>query len=210
MGYKDTEILDARHRAEAFQQEQTAQETIDQEVAQSIYDPVMFITKLPVEFSDQPILEGAATMRMPIDFEPQSAEVISQSYIGPFKPQYLLMNGYLPFSLVLTTSDGPISNEQIAEIFPLIKDTVTNLGPKTRVFSAITKKVDDVPIKVIRFISHTLTDPLYNELFLCSVQGRLLVGNLACTSNLMKRYKPIMEEMIESLRIVTIQEEGAE
>ena len=107
MGYKDTEILEARRRAEAFQKEQTAQETIDQEVSQSIYDPVMFITKIPVEFSERPILDGAAKIRMPVDFELQSPEVIGQSYIGPFKPQYLLLNGYLPFHWCLLLRMAP-------------------------------------------------------------------------------------------------------
>ena len=80
MGYKDEELLRMRQKIEEFKKQQTAEETIEQECAQSIHDPVVYITKLPVEFKDRPLLGERITMRIPVDFELVPPEIVEQVF----------------------------------------------------------------------------------------------------------------------------------
>lgn len=53
MAYRDKERLRFWQKVEAFRKEQTAEETIEKECEQSIYDPVVYIMKIPVEFRER-------------------------------------------------------------------------------------------------------------------------------------------------------------
>ena len=87
MGYRDEELLRMRQKIEEFKKQQTAEETIEQECTQSIHDPVVYITKLPVEFKDRPLLEDRIKMRIPVDFELVPPEIVDQIFYMQSKPQ---------------------------------------------------------------------------------------------------------------------------
>ena len=53
MAYRDKERLRFWQKVEAFRKEQTAEETIEKECEQSIYDPVVYIMKIPAEFRER-------------------------------------------------------------------------------------------------------------------------------------------------------------
>ena len=86
------------------------------------------------------------------------------------------------------------------------------IGPGVRILSSDKKRVHDVVVLITEFIAQTMTEPTYNQQFTFILDGKIVAGNLLCTSVFMKRYKPIMEEMIETLYIPanTATEEGSQ
>ena len=51
--------------AAEFKKQQVSEDTIQEELKQSIYDPVTYITKIPVVFVDRALLDGRIIMRVP-------------------------------------------------------------------------------------------------------------------------------------------------
>ena len=201
MSYRDEELLYIRKKIEAFKKEKTAVEIIEKECKQSIHDPVMYITKIPVEFKEQKLLDGQIIMRVPIDFEPLSQHIIEQGFLMHSKPQYVYENSYLPLGLAFTVTDIAVDAEKLQALYPHMLSTLKKMGPGVRIISKEKKMAHGVKVYITEFIAQTMTEPTYNNQFVCCCFGKLLVGNLMCSSVFMTRYKPIMEEMIETFRI---------
>lgn len=203
MGYKDEELLQMRQKIEEFKKQQTAEETIEQECAQSIHDPVVYITKLPVEFKDRPLLGERITMRIPVDFELVPPEIVEQVFYMQSKPQFVYENPYLPLGLAFNLTEVAMDEEKLNVLYPYILSMLKKIGPGVRVLSSDKKRVHDIAVLITEFIAQTMTEPTYNQQFTFILDGKMVAGNLICPSVFMKRYKPIMEEMIETLCIPT-------
>ena len=174
MSYRDEELLRMRQKMEAFKNEQTAENTIEEECKQSIHGPV--------------------------DFEPMPQEIIDQVFMLQSKPQYVYETPYLPLGLAFTITDVVMDEQILQQIYPYLLSTLKKVGPGVRVISTEKKRVNDILLHTIEFMAQTMTEPTYNNQF-CCMDGKMLAGNLMCTSAYGKRYKPIMEEMIETLMI---------
>lgn len=204
MSYRDEELLRLRQKAEEFRKDQTAEETIEKECQQSIFDSVVYIMKIPVEFRERNVLEDQLIMRVPVDFEPLPPEIIQKLFLMDSKPQYVYENPYLPLGLAFNLTQVMLSGNKLNLLYPYMISALKKIGPGVRIISEDKKIISDTEVRVIEYAAKTLRDTTYNTQFLLNLNGRLLVGNLTCPSVYMKRYKPIMQEMVESMQVVKL------
>lgn len=202
MSYRDEELLRLRQKAEAFRKEQTAEETIEKECEQSIYDPVVYIMKIPVEFRERNLLEDQLTMRIPVDFELLPPEVIQKLFLMDNKPQYVYENPYLPLGLAFNLTQVTLSGNKLDVLYPYMISALKKIGPGVHIISEDKRIISDMEVRMIEYTARTLRDTTYNTQFLLNLNGRLLIANLNCSSVYMKRYKPIMQEMVQSIQIL--------
>lgn len=202
MLYRDEELLRLRQKAEAFRKEQTAEVTIEKECEQSIFDPVVYIMKIPVEFRERNLLENQLIMWLPVDFELLPPEIIQKLFLMDSKPQYVYENPYLPLGLAFNFTQVTLSGNKLDLLYPHMINALKRIGPGVRIISEDKRIISDTEIRMIEYTAKTLQDTTYNTQFLLNLNGHLLVGNLNCPSVYMKRYKPIMQEMVESIQIL--------
>ena len=119
MSYQDEELLRMRQKAAEFRKQQISDDTIHDELKQSIYDSVTYITKIPVVFEDKALVDGRLTMRAPKDFEPLPDAVIKQQFIMENRPQYVYKIPYLPFPISLSSHFFYKFSDPLLRFFPL-------------------------------------------------------------------------------------------
>lgn len=202
MSYQDEELLRMRQKAAEFRKQQISDDTIHDELKQSIYDSVTYITKIPVVFEDKALVDGRLTMRAPKDFEPLPDAVIKQQFIMENRPQYVYKIPYLPFSATFTVTEIPGDETYIEQMFPYIVRTVKTVGPNVRVLSTGKKVVHGIYVRWFETIAQTITEPSYRTVFIFALDEMTTIGCITCPSRLKKRYQPIMQEMVESLQIL--------
>lgn len=117
------------------------------------------------------------------------------------KPQFVYENPYLPLGLAFNLTEVAMDEEKLNVLYPYILSMLKKIGPGVRVLSSDKKRVHDIAVLITEFIAQTMTEPTYNQQFTFILDGKMVAGNLICPSVFMKRYKPIMEEMIETLCI---------
>ena len=201
MSYQDEELLRMRQKAAEFKKQQVSEDTIQEELKQSIYDPVTYITKIPVVFVDRELLDGRITMRIPKDFEPLPDAVIKQQFIMESKPQYVYEIPYLPFGVTFNITEIPGNEMYIEQMFPYMVRTVKTVGPNVRILSTGKKVVHGVYVCWFEAIAQTITEPSYRMVFIFALDQLTTIGCITCPSRLKKRYQPIMQEMVDSLQI---------
>lgn len=202
MAYRDEELLRLRQKAEEFNKQRVSEDTLEEELKESIYDPATHITKIPVVFEERELLDGRITMRVPKDFERLSDDMVRQQFIMDSKPQFVYELPYLPFGLTFMLTEIQGDEARIDQMFPYMLRTLKNVGPNVRVLSKGKKVVHGTYIRWFEAVAQTITEPSYRTVFVFALNGRVVIGCLTCPSRLKKRYQPVMEEMLESLQIL--------
>ena len=133
MSYRDEELLRLRQKAEEFNKQRVSEDTLTEELKESIYDPVTHITKIPVVFEELELLDGRITMRVPKDFERLSDDMVRQRFIMDSKPQFVYELPYLPFGLTFMLTEIQGDEARIEQMFPYMLRTLKNVGPHVRV-----------------------------------------------------------------------------
>lgn len=208
MEQMDEKLLKAKKQMEEMEKSRHSSETIEEELKQSIYDEQMTIYKIPVQFKPFELMDGKMSIYMPQDFNQVEEEVIAQVYPLGNKPQYVFSNGYLYFSIGFSYTQQSIPNEQMKEFSQLAKVILERVGPKAQIYEAKHHQVGDDYISTLTLITQTLEQAMYNQMFFCSLEGRLLIGFINFPAKYNERLKPLAKEIVQSFKIIHKEEEA--
>jgi len=196
----DEEILKQRAKIEEFERERFSEETVETEIRQSIFQGTISINKIPVTFAERTLLDGKAAIWVPEDFEAISQEAIAAIYLLGNKPELVLGNTYLNFSVGFHYTQNEVPDEYMGDFLKIARMALERCGPKVRILSEKVKKVGKHTVSHMHLLSHTITDTVYNVMFFSSLEGRILIGFINFSNRYRKRYLPIAEEMLQSFR----------
>lgn len=202
----DEEILKQRKAVEEFEKQRFAKETIEEENQQSIFDGEILVNKIPVTFSEKLLLDEKVGIWMPEDFEAISQEAIAAIYLLGNKPELVMGNSYLNFSIGFHYTQHEVPNEYMGDFLKIAKLMLERCGPKVRIMSEKVRQVGKHTVSSLELISHTVTDSVYNIMFFSSLEGRVLIGFINFNYKFLDRYKSIAREMLESFHIIEEQE----
>ncbi len=194
----DEKILKQRTAMEEFERQRFLEETIEKENEQSIFDGIIEINKIPVEFSERLLFDGQIGIWMPMDFEELSQENINAIYLLGNKPDMVFGNSYLNFSIGFNYTENEVPEEYMGEFGKLARMILEKMGPKTNIYAQKTRVKGKHTVSWLEFTSHTVTDTVYNLMFFSSFKGRVLIGFINFPYKFLKRYKKIAEEVLES------------
>lgn len=198
----DESILKKKQAIEEFEKQRFSKETVEEENKQSIFNKEITINSIPVKFSARKLLDNQIEIWMPEDFEGLPPEAIAAIYLLGNKPDLVFGNSYLNFSIGFRYTEHEIPNEYMGDMLSIVKLTLERTGPKVRILSEKKRQVGKHMVSSLQLISHTVTDAVYNIMFFCSLQGRMLMGFINFNYKYRERYIPIAEEILQSFHIV--------
>lgn len=208
MEYSDELIIKARQERDRFEEARHSQETVEQEIKQSIYDEVVHVFGIPVQFEDFNIIDGRASIRMPSDFIARSQEEIESVYFLGSKPQYVFSDGFLNFMVALNWTSNAIAEEHIFDFTKFAKNAIERIGPKARILNTEKLQRENGNMSILQFIAQTIDSVNYNVMFFVSLEGRLFIGSINFEQKYAKRLLPLALEMAKSFTINGQREES--
>lgn len=208
MEYSDELIIKARQERDRFEEARHSQETVEQEIKQSIYDEVVHVFGIPVQFEDFNIIDGKASIRMPSDFIARSQEEIESVYFLGSKPQYVFSDGFLNFMVALNWTSNAIAEEHIFDFTKFAKNAIERIGPKARILNTEKLQRENGNMSILQFIAQTIDSVNYNVMFFVSLEGRLFIGSINFEQKYAKRLLPLALEMAKSFTINGQREES--
>lgn len=206
----DEEILKQRAAMKEFEKQRFSKETVEKENKQSIFDGEILVNKIPVTFEEKLLLENKVGIWMPEDFEAASEETIAAIYLLGNKPELVMGNSYLNFSVGFHYTQHEVPNEYMGDFLKIARLTLERSGPKVRILSEKVQKVGRHTVSSLELISHTVTDSVYNLMFFSSLEDRVLIGFINFNYKYVERYKSIAKEMLQSFRFTEDEQEGGE
>jgi len=206
MEQMDEKILKQRAEMEEFERQRFAKETIEEENKQSIFDGNILINKIPVAFSERPFFDGRVGIWLPDDFEQLSQEVINATYLLGNKPDIVLGNAYLNFSVGFHYTENEVPNAYMGELARLARLILENSGPKVNIYGEKVRKSGEHIISYLELVSHTIADAVYNIIFFSSLGDKVLIGFINFNYKFFNRYEPIAKEILSSFRFIEEEE----
>ncbi len=202
----DEEIIKQREEMEAFERQRFSKETEEAEKHQSVFDGEILIHKVPVTFAERPLFSDKVSIWMPEDFEAYTPEMIAAVYLLGNKPDMVFGNSYLNFSVGFRYTEHKVPDAFMGDFPKIVRLVLEQSGPKVRILSEKVRKTEKHTISSLELISHTIEDTVYNVMFFCSLDERVLMGFINFSFRFLDRYKPIAEEMLQSFRFLDEEE----
>lgn len=203
----DEKILKERAAFEEYEKLRYAEETIEEEKKQSIFDGPVNIHKVPVIFSERRLLEDRISIWMPEDFEEMTEEEIAAVYLLGNKPQLVLGNTYLNLSVGFNHTQHKVPSEFIGDFAKMARLMLEKSGPKVTVYAEKKKKAGKHDLSYLELTSHTLSGVIYNLIFFSLLEERVLIGFMNFNWKHANRFKPIVHEMLDSFCLIEDEEE---
>lgn len=203
----EEQMLAAKKQMEEKEAKRHAEETIQEELKQSIYDESIQIYGIPIKFTEMKLIDNRITLRLPEDFELVSEEAIAQVYFLGNKPQYVLANDYLYFNVGFNRTEHPVPNSAIGDFSKVAKTMLERVGPKVKILDSSLFQSNDYNVATIEFISRAVDQTIYNQMFYVSLDNKLLIGFINFPSKYSKRLKPIGDEIIHSFQMNNLEED---
>lgn len=203
---KDESILELKNNAKIAAVLAHADETVERELRQSIYDEAVDIFGHPTAFADRELLDGKISIRIPADFIALDADVVQALFPLGNRPQLVMGNEPLYFMLGFNHTRHLVPEEQIKEFPKLARGLLEKGGPQVKVVKTETIHCGGRQVAKMHFISQTLEGALYNIMFYANVDARLLIGFVNFRYQDSKRLEPLAEEIIASYRILVNRE----
>jgi hypothetical protein len=202
----DERILELKNNAKEAEAKAHADEAVEQELQQSIYDETVDIFGYPTVFADRNLLDGQISIRIPEDFIFLEEDVVQALFPLGNRPQLVMGNEPLYFMLGFNHTRHLVPEEQIKEFPKLARGLLEKGGPQVKVVKTETIHCGGRQVAKMHFISQTLEGALYNMMFYSNVDARLLIGFVNFRYQDRKRLEPLAEEIIQSYRILVNRE----
>lgn len=202
----DERILELKNNAKAAEAKAHADQAVEQELTQSIYDETVDIFGYPTVFADRELLDGQISIRLPTDFIPLEEDVVRSLFPLGSRPQLVLGNEPLYFMVGFNHTQHLVPEEQIKEFPQLARGLLEKGGPQVKVVKTETIHAGGRQVAKMHFISQTLEGALYNMMFYANVDTRLLIGFVNFRYQDRRRLEPLAEEIIASYRILVNRE----
>lgn len=202
MEQADEKILRQRAAAEEFKKQRFSEETIEEENRQSIFDGTISINKIPVTFAERLLFDSSVGIWLPTDFAEWPKKEIEKYYVLGSKPDFVLGNGYLDFSVGFHHTSNEVPNEMMGEFADLARMLIEQAGPQAKIYGKKVRKRGKHIISSLELVTHAVGCATYNVLFFSSLQDRVMIGFINFDFRNLKRYKPIVKEIAESFRYI--------
>lgn len=207
MEHFDEEIMKTRKKVKAAEEARFQAETVEEEKKQSIYDEYIEIYQIPTRFKEHIVLEGKASIRMPVDFELRPKEDIKMIYPSGNPPQELYGNSYSYFTVAFNWTEHQMTPENIPDFMPFAKGIMERMGPKAKVIRTDILSKEEGTMGIMELVANAFQGVSYSYIFYTILEGRLLITNIQFNKKYLERLLPVAEEIAASfLRI----EEGGE
>ncbi len=202
MSYVDEDIIRQRELAEQKQKLQSLEKTVVEEEYQSVFNGEVLLDGQSVTFTERLLFEDKVAVWMPEDFVTFSPEQIARIYILGNKPELVFGNSSLKFSIGFHYTEQRLSDAYMGEFSKLARVMLEQSGPKVRIISEKIKKTQNHTISSLELISHSIVDAIYNILFFCSLDERVLIGFLNFNYESFEIYGAVAKEILQSFRFM--------
>ena len=197
MEYADEELL--RNQKEYKNKQEIKQPEVEEE--QNILDGEIIIENEKTLFSERELLETKISMWIPSDFEQLSKKEIKSIYPLGNSPKVVMGNHRLHLAISLNHTENQVFNHEIPDFGEFLTGVLSKVGVKNKIYASNTIIKEEKNIFFIEFTSQTLDGYMYNLMFACSIEDRVLITNISIDGDSAIAYKPYAKQMFQTFQI---------
>lgn len=155
---------------------------------------------LPVELEKKWILDNKVEILIPKGWKPMNEELVKIKYPGTRPPKLVYSDVTGGISLAFNHTDSKASPENLEKYKEVLKTSLENAYPDAVWEEEGIKEINGKNVGFFRVITDANNDKIYNYMVFTDLEGRLLICSFNCIDKRIREWKPIAENIMNSLR----------
>jgi hypothetical protein len=189
--------LDERIRSTINQAEE--QERIN---SQSIYEGITVKGRY-YEFQEMAFYEDKLKIYIPTAFFDMPANLARIKYPSGDRPQIIKTEDTGSINITLNQIPNNVCEEQIPEVKDGLKVILKRLNPSYLFFEDGIETIGEKPVGFFEFKSPTLDKPLFNLMFVTTLERYVVMGNFSCPYEDYREWRPIARQIMRSVQVIS-------
>jgi len=167
----------------------------------NISDGYIIIDEVKVAFERRTVLAGRLSVLMPESFVIMPLELAEKKYPAIQRPEEIYTNNETTVNFCVSLKNDKAANEDMPHVKDVIQPAVMRMHSGSKVISSEVIEVSGIKIAYFDFCSAAIDADIYNMMFFLSVDNRIVVGSFNCPWQNMDVWKPVIEQMLETVEI---------
>ena len=167
----------------------------------NIFEGYIIFNEERIVFQKRTVLDGRLSVLMPETFVIMPLELAEKKYPAIQRPDEIYTNSETTVNFCVSLKNDKATNEDIPRAKDVIQQAVMRMHSGSKVINSETIEVSDLNIAYFDFASAALDADIYNMMFFLSIDNRIVVGSFNCLWQNMDMWKPVVEQMFETVEL---------
>jgi hypothetical protein len=169
----------------------------------SIQSGEVRINGKPHTFEQTELFDGKLLVYLPSDFADMSAEIAKIKYPSSDRPSIIKSDERGAATFTFGTVDGPIDEDDLPELAAEMKTLLQRLNPSYLFFETEKNEAGETRVADrLEYKSPAIDGTLYNVMYFVPAEGRTVMGTFTCPYDEHEEWRPVVSEIIETLRVI--------
>lgn len=192
MDYLDEEIIELKNKKK-------------HEEYNDIYKGIYIDDKI-MEFEEVKLFDEKMSIMLPKEFVDMPSNLARIKYPCEGRPQIIKTDLSGGINFTFSMFESQIKKEQIEGVSKGFKSIIKKMNPANMFFEEKTDDLGESKISWFDYKGFALDGKIYTLVYVTSINGRVLHGIFNCKYDLVKEWKPIVRQVIMSIKDLTIKE----
>lgn len=154
-----------------------------------------------MEYEKKSIISDKVEILVPKSFTIMPEEMAKMKYPSEKRPTLIYSDKEGSVNLAFNYTTSQITDKDIPSFEPQIKKQFENLYPSATWYKDTVLTINNKKVGVLELLTPATDTKIYNLMFFIELEGKLLMSTFNCTENQMEEWKPVANEIMQSLKI---------
>ncbi|MBN2008701.1 hypothetical protein JW960_05105 [candidate division KSB1 bacterium] len=147
------------------------------------------------------VIDDRVEMLVPSNFQIMSEDVLKLKYPSEQRPTKVYTNEAGSVNLAFRLTDSAIPHGDISKGLPVLNTMFSHLYPSAHWLDSQVLSINNRQFGKFELITPAVDTQFYNLMFVCELDGRMLLFTFNCPKNQMKDWRPSAYKIMKSVRI---------
>lgn len=154
-----------------------------------------------IELELKSLLNDKVELKIPLDFEIMSDEMIQTKYPTANRPTLVFTNKSGGINVALNLTQHQANQEIISSYKDSFVQSFKNAYPSAEWKDSGIKEINGRKVGFLELVTPAIDTEIYNLVFFTDLEGKLLLCTFNCTKKDTEDWIPIAQEILNSLKI---------
>lgn len=172
-------------------------------IENDIHNGFIIVKYKKLEIEEKEILDGSLSMMLPAEFQIMDENLAKVKYPDEDRPDYIYTNDDTTVNLTFSLDNsGELDNNEVEEVKNLLAKQIKRLYPASKIEDSQTIDAEGKNISFFSFDIPLIDGNLYNLMFFMEHKKQLLMGSFNCSIYQKKQWKPLIRQMLMTVKEV--------
>ena len=172
-------------------------------IENDIHNGYVIVKYKKMEIEEKEILDGSLSMMLPIEFHLMEESLAKAKYPDDDRPDYIYTNDDTTVNLTFSfDNSGEIDDEEVEQVKDILKNQIKRLYPGSKFEDSNPIKADEKNVSYFCFEIPVIDGNVFQLMFFMEHRKQLIMGAFNCGIYQKKQWKPLILQMLETLKEV--------